>query len=120
MSETATAMAQDATCSKLTEAQKRYITLERHYAHSIKPILDELNIQKQRVIDESNIRQTGQPVFFQDVHGTVHCVTEREYISVKTSPWCIDHTRRPELGETKGSLSEKAAHEAGFTPVINK
>lgn len=106
----------------LTDAQLEYSVLEREIASaelSLKPIREKLNA-RDRVINESGIKLSSQPVFFQDTFGVVHRVEAREYVTLPVHPFGISHTRRPELGEAKGSLSEKAAKEAGFEPVINK
>jgi hypothetical protein len=109
--------------SSLTDAQLEYSVLEREIAQhevSLKPLREKLNEARDRVVNESGIKLTGEPIFFQDTFGTVHRVEAREYITLPVHPFGISHTRRPELGEAKGSLSEKAAKEAGFEPVINK
>jgi len=107
----------------LTDAQLDYSVLERELAKqelNIKPLREALNDARDRVINESGIKVSGQPIFFQDTYGTVHRVEAREYVTLPVHPFGISHTRRPELGEVKGSLSEKAAKEAGFEPVILK
>lgn len=109
--------------STLTDAQIDYSVLEREIAQhelNLKPLREKLNEARDRVIAESGIRVSGEPTFFQDTYGTVHRVEAREFITLPVYPYGIAHTRRPELGESKGTLSEKAARDAGYEPVINK
>jgi hypothetical protein len=94
-------MTQAEAVSTLTDAQMEYSVIERQLAKeelSLKPLRTRLNELRNQVIAESNIRVTNEPVY----------------------PYGISHTRRPELGETKGTLSEKAAKDAGYEPIINK
>lgn len=107
----------------LTDAQLEYAVFEREiaeYEKNIKPLREQLNAARDQVINESGIKTTGEPLFFQDTFGVVHRVEAREYVTLPVHPYGISHTRRPEFGEAKGSLSEKAAKEAGYEPVINK
>lgn len=109
--------------SKITTAQAEYARIEREYAArelDLKPLKDQLNHARENVVNESRIKVTGEPVFFQDEHGVVHRIEARTHTTVEVHPFGISHTRRPELGEAKGSLAEKTAREAGFEPVINK
>lgn len=109
--------------SRLTDAQLEYAVLEREltaWELKLKPLREKMNAAREAVVNESGIKVTGEPVLFQDTDGVVHRVEAREYITLPVYPFGISHTRRPELGEAKGSLSEKAAREAGFDPVINK
>jgi hypothetical protein len=108
---------------ELSPSALSYVDLERQIAAhelQIKPIREQLEEARKALINESGIKVTNQEVFFQDQHGVVHRIVERKYVTLPVAPFGIEHTRRPEFGEAKGSLSEKAAKEAGFTPVINK
>lgn len=105
----------------LTVQEAIYVELEREVALqelAMKPLREALKNARQAVIEQSGIRLTSEKHFFQDSYGVVHCVSAREFVTLPVSPYGIDHTRRPEFGEAKGSLSEKAAKEAGFKPVI--
>lgn len=107
----------------LTDAQLEYSVLEREMTEwelKMKPLREKLNKARENVVNESRIKVTGEPIFFQDTFGVVHRVEERTHVTLPVYPFGISHTRRPELGEVKGSLAEKAARDAGFEPVINK
>jgi hypothetical protein len=109
--------------STMTEAQSRYVQAERQLAaieQLIKPLRELHETAFDHVIRESEVEGTRIPEYFQDGFGVVHKIAPRQWMSVKVRPFEIAHTRRPEFGEAKGSLSEKEAKEAGFEPVINK
>jgi hypothetical protein len=106
-----------------TDRQSRYVEAERKLAaieQLIKPLREECEALFEQVINESGLRVMGTPVYFQDAYGVVHRIAPREWMSVKVKPYEIAHTRRPEFGEARGSLSEKEAKEQGYSPVINK
>lgn len=106
-----------------SEIQARYVELERKkaaIAQLLKPFYEEYDAAFEAAINESGIKAEPGEIFFQDRFGVVHCIREVEWISVKPKPWEIAHTRRPEFGETRGSLSEKDAKASGFEPTINK
>jgi|GEM_PF-6866138 len=107
----------------LTDAQFRYFVAERKLAsinQIIKPLREEVDAALKEVVNESGIKMTNKPSFFQDQCGVVHMIGEQEFTSVPMRPFAIMHTRRPEFGEKRGSLSESDAKAAGFAPVINK
>lgn len=100
-----------------------YIELERRLAavnQRLRPAWDALKELREAVIRSSGIRVSGEPSYFADAYGVVHKIEERTHTTVEVHPFGIAHTRRPEFGETRGSLSEKEAREHGFTPIINK
>jgi hypothetical protein len=91
----------------LTEAQKRFIELDRRKAE-YKQFLEDYKAAAEAVVAESGIG-----AFFQDDEGIVYQTAVPDGRFVYYERFCINRTRRE--GEKAGSLSQKAAREAGFS-----
>ena len=90
----------------LTEAQKRFVELDRRKAE-YKQFLEEYKAAVAALFAEM-----GVGAFFRDDEGVVYQTAEAEGRFVYYEPHVVNRTRRE--GEAKGSLSMKAAREAGF------
>ena len=91
---------------ELTEAQKRFVELDRRKAE-YKQFLEDLKVATEAVIAEC-----GVGAFFQDEQGIVYQTAVPEGRFVYYERYCVNRTRRE--GEKAGSLSMKAARDAGF------
>jgi hypothetical protein len=91
---------------ELTEAQKRFVLLDRRKAE-YKQFLEDLKAATEAVVAE-----IGVGGFFQDEEGIVYQTAEPDGRFVYYERVIINRTRRE--GEAKGSLSMKTAREAGF------
>jgi len=91
----------------LTDAQQRFVDLDREYTAIIKPFFEQYRAAKEAVIEES-----GTNAFFQDDQGVVYHTTEKKGQWVDFFPFDIHRTRRGD--EKQGSLSLTMAREAGF------
>lgn len=90
----------------LSDAQKRFVELDRRKAEH-KQFLEEYKAAVEAVVAE-----VGLGAFFQDEQGVVYQAAEPEGRFVYYEKVTVNRTRRE--GEAKGSLSLKAAKEAGF------
>jgi hypothetical protein len=90
----------------LTEAQQRFVELDRRKAE-YKQFLEDL-----KAATEALVAEMGLGAFFQDEQGVVYQTAESEGRFVYYERHVVNRTRRE--GEAKGSLSMKAAREAGF------
>lgn len=90
----------------MTEAQKRFVELERK-KEDIKKYFDELNIAV-----EALVKETGVGSYFQDEQGVVYKVIVPEGKFVHFEKYSYKRTRRPD--EERGELSMKEAEAAGF------
>jgi hypothetical protein len=91
---------------ELTDAQKRFIELDRRKAE-YKQFLEDYKAATEAVIAEG-----GVGTFFQDEEGVVYQTAVPDGRFVYYERFCVNRTRRE--GEKAGSLSLKAAREAGF------
>lgn len=92
---------------ELTEAQKRFIELDRQKTH-YKQFLDDYKAATEAVVAEA-----GVGAFFQDEQGVVYQTATPDGRFVYYERYTVNRTRRE--GEKAGSLSLKAAREAGFS-----
>lgn len=92
---------------KLTEAQRRFVELDRRKVE-YKQFLEDLKSATEALVAES-----GVGTFFQDEQGIVYQTAEATRRFVYYERYTVNRTRRE--GEAKGSLSAKTAREAGFT-----
>lgn len=90
----------------MTEAQKRFVELDRRKAE-YKAFLEDL-----KAATEALVAETGVGAFFQDDEGVVYQTDEPTGRFVYYEKFVVNRTRRE--GEKAGSLSMKAAREAGF------
>jgi hypothetical protein len=91
---------------ELTEAQKKFVELDRRKAE-YKQFLEEY-----KAATESVVAEVGVGKFFQDEQGVVYQTAEPDGRFVYYERHTVNRTRRE--GEKAGSLSMKAAREAGF------
>lgn len=92
--------------SELTATQKRFVELDCRKAE-YKQFLEE-----HKAATEALVAEMGVGKFFQDETGVVYETAEATGRFVFFEKYTVNHTRR--AGEAKGSLSMKAAREAGF------
>ena len=92
--------------SELTEAQKKFVELDRRKVE-YKQFLEEYKAATAALFAEMGVGR-----FFQDEAGVVYQTAEAEGRFVYYEPHVVNRTRRE--GESKGTLSMKAAREAGF------
>lgn len=92
---------------QLSEVQQKFVELDRKKAE-YKQFLEEY-----KATLESLVAEMGLGKFFQDEEGIVYQTAEATGRFVYYEKFTVNRTRRD--GEAKGSLSAKAAREAGFT-----
>ncbi len=90
----------------MTEAQKRFVELERK-KEDVKKFFDEL-----AAATEALVAETGVGSYFQDEQGVVYKVVVPEGKFVHFEKYSYVRTRRPH--EKRGDLSMKEAEAAGF------
>lgn len=96
--------------TRLSEAERRLVELDRQKdVH--RQFFKDLTEAVQAVADEKGIGHA-----FQDEEGIVYRVIVPNGTFIEFKKVDIERTRRP--GETRGSLSIKAAEEMGFTPYV--
>jgi hypothetical protein len=99
----------------LTDAQKRFVELERKKAE-VKKFFQELDLATKAVAEE-----VGLNGFFQDPSdGTVYQIVKPEGKFIPYKEVDFIRTRRGYLGEAKADLSMKKAEEAGFALSDNQ
>ena len=92
----------------MTETQKKFVELEKR-KEEVKKYFDEL-----KAATEALAKEIGVGGFFQDPSdGTVFQVVEPDGKFVTYEK--ISYVRTKRAGEARGTLSVKAAEEAGFT-----
>jgi hypothetical protein len=92
---------------ELTETQKKFVELDRRKAEY------KLFLEEYKAATEALISEMGVGKLFQDEAGVVYQTAECDGRFVYFDRFTVNRTRRE--GEAKGSLSMKAAREAGFT-----
>lgn len=90
----------------LTEAQKRFVELEKK-KDEVKKYYEDLETAINTLIAEQGVNS-----YFQDEEGTVYKLVECEGKFVKFDKYGYNRTKRP--GEERGTLSMKEAKEKGF------
>lgn len=91
---------------ELTETQKKFVELDRRKPE-YKQFVEELKAATEAVVAEMGLGK-----FFQDEQGVVYETAEATGRFVYFDRFTINRTRR--AGEAKGTLSIRAAQEAGF------
>ncbi len=91
---------------EMTETQKKFVELD-HRKAEYKQFLEEYKTATEALISEMGVGK-----FFQDETGIVYQTAECDGRFVYFDRFTVHRTRRE--GEAKGSLSMKAAAEAGF------
>ena len=90
----------------MTEAQKRFVTLEKR-KEEVKKYFDELNQATEALVKESGVGS-----YFMDDEGIVYGIIEPEGRYIYYEKYSYVRTKRP--GESRGTLSIKEAKEKGF------
>lgn len=98
---------------KLKNAEAMYAATDALYIEIVKPILDD---RRKAMADIFELAGVGHA--FQDEEGIVYQLDAKKGQWIDFTPFEIKRTRR--TGESKGTLSMKAAQEIGYEPLMSK